>query len=610
MLVEKIPPRLRATLVLLTIIAVVICKWPFWLFLVWLFVLLPTSAYAGVGRAHMTFCASFLLPIGIGLLVIWGAIVGAPPGAMPRSNPTAGTLYALTLLGRLTVFSCVVQILYLGLSPQRLITELRGLGVQREFLLVTLGALAILPEVRMRAVQVYDAGRARGLLHRKSLPRRLRLVPYVLRGLFSWTIRSAIERARLWEERAIVGPVPRSACCPTATTVGPSVTVVEGANFSGRTAFLRTLSRTNGSIYLGPEIYNYLSGLSLTVQDEMELSPASHEVSTSIIDSLAIRHLLSRNPLTLSGGEQTSVVVAAALASCPTTLSVDCSLEQLDASRKSRIIQALGHHSSLVGASLIADNRLEELPEMNALKKVTPNASVIENAFDVRPVTPVHKIDRHFHGCTVQVAALNFCYQREIPVLKDCSFTLEPGVYLLTGKNGAGKSTLSRILAGLLKPLNPCIVVNGAPRALWQEEGSIFCYHYQNPDAQLFATSVGEELALAPNEFRLSNSTELVSDMAECFGLSGILHEHPLDLPFVLRKRVALAACFTSGRPWIILDEPTLGQDNSTCRSLAETIKKLVQKQVGFLIISHSGFFVDLLPSRMLHLRDGTIEAG
>jgi energy-coupling factor transporter transmembrane protein EcfT len=138
MLVERIPPRLRATLVLLTVIAVAICKWPFWLFLIWLILLLPISFYAGVSRVHLTFCASFLLPIGIGLMVIWGLIVGAPPGAMPRSNPTAGTLYALILLGRLMVFSAVIQILYLALSPQHLVDQLRGLGLRNDLLLVTL----------------------------------------------------------------------------------------------------------------------------------------------------------------------------------------------------------------------------------------------------------------------------------------------------------------------------------------------------------------------------------------------------------------------------------------------------------------------------------------
>jgi energy-coupling factor transport system ATP-binding protein len=273
-------------------------------------------------------------------------------------------------------------------------------------------------------------------------------------------------------------------------------------------------------------------------------------------------------------------------------------------------LQTLNENPTMVHASLIADNRLDELPEMSALEKMLPpSTSAIEYPLDLRPVTEIRDNNQRFDGCSVQIVALTFSYERNVPILSNCSFFLEPGsVYLLKGKNGAGKSTLSRILAGLLKPFRPCFLVNGEATLFWQEPGSIFCYHYQNPDAQLFATSVSEELAMAPKEFKLANVKQLVGDVAECFGLSGILHEHPLDLPFVLRKRVALAACFTSGRPWIILDEPTLGQDDLTCRSLANTIKKLVQKQVGFLIISHSRHFVDMLPSRTLHLQNGAIE--
>jgi len=72
------------------------------------------------------------------------------------------------------------------------------------------------------------------------------------------------------------------------------------------------------------------------------------------------------------------------------------------------------------------------------------------------------------------------------------------------------------------------------------------------------------------------------------FGLKEFINEHPLDLPFTIRKRISIAATLAQDRPWYIFDEPTLGLDDNNVAGLAGIFKELARLGKGILIISHS----------------------
>jgi energy-coupling factor transport system ATP-binding protein len=63
-------------------------------------------------------------------------------------------------------------------------------------------------------------------------------------------------------------------------------------------------------------------------------------------------------------------------------------------------------------------------------------------------------------------------------------------------------------------------------------------------------------------------------------------------MPFVIRKRIALAATIANEREWYILDEPTIGQDQTNVKELIKLIKLLANKGKGIILISHSEMFV------------------
>lgn len=208
---------------------------------------------------------------------------------------------------------------------------------------------------------------------------------------------------------------------------------------------------------------------------------------------------------------------------------------------------------------------------------------------------------------SVSLSGLQHRYRSGPIVLDDVSFHLPfRSVIRLSGHNGSGKSTLAKILVGAELPTSGTVkisMLNGKAdvhhnRAVfWNAPGSLFSYSFQNPDSQLFFSTVEEEIVRSA--FRIGRtrvlSEELVHSALQAFGLSTLTRTHPQDLPYVLRKRVALAATFACGTQWMILDEPTLGQDDTALTHLSLLIHSALGRNVGVILITHS----DLLIARL-----------
>jgi len=202
-------------------------------------------------------------------------------------------------------------------------------------------------------------------------------------------------------------------------------------------------------------------------------------------------------------------------------------------------------------------------------------------------------------------------YGRGPWVLDDLHLRLQPSTIVhLAGENGAGKSTLAKILVGATAPSAGCIYYDSMINP-WRRPGRFAAYHFQNPDTQLFRSSVrGELLAGARVRGRDAKRVdELVNSAMQVFGLAAVLNTHPLELPFSMRKRVAMAATVACGTPWLIMDEPTLGQDDEAADQIARYLRRLSAAGTGVIVISHSQSFVDQLPHQRVVLVQGKAEA-
>jgi energy-coupling factor transporter ATP-binding protein EcfA2 len=403
-----------------------------------------------------------------------------------------------------------------------------------------------------------------------------------------------------------------------------TVVVVRGPNFSGRTDLLRAFtaepvnsgnSRSGVDAYVSAEIYNSLSGLASTVKEEIGLHAQSAECLTSarqLFSDLGLNHLYGRNPFTLSGGEQALLAVTATLVLQPRHLSIDCALEQLDADFRSATLNYIESARRAHASVLIADNRLPEYhtlsPEWLMMDMPPANGGVSGSL-----TFPSDLVSTIPTAVKITLDGLSFKYPGGAEILRNVSIVLEPGnVYLLSGKNGSGKSTLAKLLCGVLRPTKGTIVFDDIAVEPWKAPGQIVAYHFQNPDLQLFATSVDEELQLGIQGFNGARGPGLLakSSLLALFALQNLLKDHPLDLPFVIRKRVAMAATLAMRCSWVVLDEPTLGQDQGSIRTIAKMINLLASNGLGVVIINHSDEFRSLLAEpKTLRLSDGDLSS-
>jgi energy-coupling factor transporter ATP-binding protein EcfA2 len=388
------------------------------------------------------------------------------------------------------------------------------------------------------------------------------------------------------------------------------ILAIDGPNFSGRSNLLRRFCRVNsdGRMYLGPEVYFALSGLTTSVRQELELHAGGSLESCDCIEpaeKLNLTKLFEQHPAVLSGGEQTSLAILCAMILKPRILAADCALEQLDSRKLEISLDLLKGATGPANGTVITDNRLDE---WNYSVQTIPIAELSPDPSRHPAVPPLDpsQIDRldPVSAPVIELQNIAASYGKGSEVLSGVSMTLQPGrVYTLQGPNGSGKSTLAKVLSGVLRPIAGQILVNGVPANLWKTPGRIAGYHLQNPDVGLFEASVWAELG-----FKTGSDSASAVAVRDAFGLQNFTASNPLALPFPVRKRVSLAATIARFPPWIILDEPTLGADAATIVAIAQIIQSLSRKQHGVIVISHSKKLLEMLRGNELIIDGGTVS--
>lgn len=197
-------------------------------------------------------------------------------------------------------------------------------------------------------------------------------------------------------------------------------------------------------------------------------------------------------------------------------------------------------------------------------------------------------------------------------ILQGVSLSLEAGeMVALVGPNGAGKSTLLRILCGLLEPDGGAVELEGVSsvdhaafvRACRQHTGLVF----QNPETQLVANTVEEEVAFGPGQLALpaSELRERVDWALSVAGLAGRATWQSHALSAGQKQRLAIASVLALKPRYLLLDEPTSMLDPKARSELLDLLVSM-KAEVGILLITHRGEDVCRC-DRALLLRDGTV---
>lgn len=212
---------------------------------------------------------------------------------------------------------------------------------------------------------------------------------------------------------------------------------------------------------------------------------------------------------------------------------------------------------------------------------------------------------------------ITFTYDEEEPkkyVLKGLDLHIARGSFVaVLGHNGSGKSTLAKTFNGILMPSGGTVFVAGMDT---KDEEKIFDIRstagmvFQNPDNQMVAAIVEDEVAFAPENLGVEPKEirRRVDECLETVNMSEFAKSSPSRLSGGQKQRIAIAAVLAMEPECIILDEPTAMLDPKGRSEVIKTIKKLNKtRNMTVVLITH---FMEeaALADRVVVMNHGKIE--
>ncbi len=198
------------------------------------------------------------------------------------------------------------------------------------------------------------------------------------------------------------------------------------------------------------------------------------------------------------------------------------------------------------------------------------------------------------------------------PVLKHFSTEIADGEFVvIKGDNGCGKSTLLNIINALEFAEIGTYTFDGVvidkkamkneqfAKAFHQKIGYVF----QNTDAQLFCSSVYDEIAFAPRQMQLDEAevAKRVEDMLKLTGTEHLKERAPFHLSMGEKKKVAVASVLAMNPQVLILDEPMNFLDKKSREWLVEFLNQMHSVGKTIIIVSHTDDF-DKMADRIIEL--------
>jgi len=214
----------------------------------------------------------------------------------------------------------------------------------------------------------------------------------------------------------------------------------------------------------------------------------------------------------------------------------------------------------------------------------------------------------------IQTIDMSFTYPDGTSALYDINIEIKEGERIaIVGSNGAGKSTLFAHFNGINKPTSGSLKVDGKLMVYEKKEllhirqkvGIVF----QNPDDQLFAPTVVEDVAFGPMNLGLSDDEvdERVEEALEMVGMSGLGKKAPHHLSGGQKKRVAIAGILAMRPEIMVLDEPTTGLDPKGAEQVMDILYMLNRQEMSIIIASHDVEMVTQFADKIFVLHDGEI---
>ena len=185
----------------------------------------------------------------------------------------------------------------------------------------------------------------------------------------------------------------------------------------------------------------------------------------------------------------------------------------------------------------------------------------------------------------------------------------------ILGANGSGKTTLLKVMDGLMKDFEGSVYLDGvgirelSPKEIYRKVGLVF----QNPDEQLFASTVFEDVAFGPTNMGLPKEeiTSRVHSALQDVEMEGYAKKSIHNLSFGEKKRVCIAGLLAMGHEILLLDEPTDGLDPMGEYKMMDLLTGLNKgKKITIVMATHRVDLVPLFLDRLYILSKGRIVRG
>lgn len=320
----------------------------------------------------------------------------------------------------------------------------------------------------------------------------------------------------------------------------------------------------------------------------------------ALTEKFGLHHLLNRNIFEISSGERQLLALASAMALNQNTVIFDepsANLDYGNAMKLGKIISGMKKSGITV---IVADHRFYYLKglidrvflvEDGRLSQFDNEEEFKKSKYDTRSFD-LFKLDLPIPDKSKNIeniAGLNNVSYKNI--LTDINLELKKGeVSVLVGNNGVGKTTLAKLLCKTIKPDNGEVNINELP-----------FYIMQDPDFQLFGTSVHNELAL------VNDNDEAIAKTLKYLGLYDYKDKHPFDLSGGQKQRLQIGMAMLCDKPLIIFDEPTSGLDIVSMKKVAKEIVRL-KENAAVLVISHDYEFIRNVANRIIYLKNGKVH--
>lgn len=340
---------------------------------------------------------------------------------------------------------------------------------------------------------------------------------------------------------------------------------------------------------------------------------------------MGITHLMGRKLATLSGGQLQKVALACALASGAPVLLADEPTSNLDGRAIADVTEALGILKKQGMTIVVVEHRLHFLrgladqvllveggavtrrwsgEEFFAMDEEARNSLGLRALVDPGPprawlpLKAAGEETASREGTPrLSCENLSFSYG-DTPVFEGLNADFPAGsITCIAGANGVGKTTLVRVLCGLAKPSGGTISIDGVAASRRVRRGACALV-MQDTGRQLFSDTLAGELTIGASQAHGEDGERLLAD----FDLANLGDRHPLSLSGGQKQRLVIAAARATGRPIVILDEPTSGVDARHLDSIVDTLRRIAREGAAVIVVTHDGEFASACADRLITL--------